>query len=255
MPYDPATNPLNSREWVFPVLEVFHISCFAASIGLITVVNLRLWGSVFAGTTAKALNRQLFLWTLAGLTIVLLAGMMLWQAITKERFYRAQFFLTFFLCWIILGTLLAYYFSSAGPCFYGFYSNDTHNPFIPLMSYLDDHAPSWIIELQKVLLMQLLSGSLIFGGGVSAMPSMHLSMATLFYLVCSKHNKWLGRFALGYLVLILIGCVHLAWHYAVDCYVGIIVTAMIWWGVGRVLRGVRYETETQRLLTSGYSNE
>ena len=91
MPYDPATNPLNSREWVFPVLEVFHISCFAASIGLITVVNLRLWGSVFAGTTAKALNRQLFLWTLAGLTIVLLAGMMLFTTDPYRYYYNPAF--------------------------------------------------------------------------------------------------------------------------------------------------------------------
>jgi len=91
MPYDPSTNPLNSQEWIFPVLEIFHISCFAASIGLIAIVDLRLWGAVFPGTTAKELNRQLFLWTLAGLSIVLLAGMMLFTTDPYRYSYNPAF--------------------------------------------------------------------------------------------------------------------------------------------------------------------
>ena len=91
MPYDPSTNPLNSQEWIFPVLEVFHISFFAASIGLVSVVNLRLWGAVFNNTSAAELNRKLFLWTLAGLTVVLVAGMMLFTTDPYRYFYNSAF--------------------------------------------------------------------------------------------------------------------------------------------------------------------
>lgn len=91
MPYDPSTNPLNSQEWIFPVLEVFHISFFAASIGLISVVNLRLWGVVFDKTPVPDLNRKLFLWTLAGLTVVLVAGMMLFTTDPYRYFYNPAF--------------------------------------------------------------------------------------------------------------------------------------------------------------------
>jgi len=91
MPYDPSTNPLNSQEWIFPVLEVFHISFFAASIGLISVVNLRLWGVVFDKTPVDDLNRKLFLWTLAGLTVVLVAGMMLFTTDPYRYFYNPAF--------------------------------------------------------------------------------------------------------------------------------------------------------------------
>ena len=91
MNFDPATNPLNAHEWIFPFLEVIHISCFALSIGLISVVNLRLAGATFAETTAQELNRRLFLWTLAGLTLVITAGMLLFTTDPLRYFYNRSF--------------------------------------------------------------------------------------------------------------------------------------------------------------------
>lgn len=91
VPYDPETNPLNSQEWVFPVLEVVHISCFALSVGLISVVNLRFTGAAFPRTTTLDLDRKLFLWTLAGLALVLTAGMMLFTMDPYRYFYNSAF--------------------------------------------------------------------------------------------------------------------------------------------------------------------
>jgi hypothetical protein len=91
MPYDPTTNPLNSKEWIFPVLEIAHISCFALSVGLVSVVNLRLAGAAFPRSRAVELNRQLFLWTLAGLVIVLTSGMMLFTTDPYRYFYNPAF--------------------------------------------------------------------------------------------------------------------------------------------------------------------
>jgi hypothetical protein len=91
MPYDPTTNPLNSAEWIFPTLEVFHISFFAASIGLISVVNLRLANLTLKEIPVKQLNRKLFLWTLGGLTVVLLAGMMLFTTDPYRYYYNSGF--------------------------------------------------------------------------------------------------------------------------------------------------------------------
>ncbi len=179
-----------------------------------------------------------FLARIYGLWFFVLAAVIIWQAITKERYYRMQFLLTFMVSWIILGTIMAYYFSSAGPCFYNTYVSATDNPYLPLMVYLYHAAPPWVIELQNTLLTYLQSNTLIFGGGVSAMPSMHLSMAALCFLICSKHNRWLGLCTFLYMIAILIASVHLAWHYAIDGYVAIIGTILIWYCVGLVLRFV-----------------
>jgi hypothetical protein len=40
----------------------------------------------------------------------------------------------------------------------------------------------------------------------------------------------------AFLLVILIGSVHLGWHYAIDGYVGIIGTLILWWACGRLLR-------------------
>src|SRR5947209_12054904 len=91
MPYDPASNPLNSQEWIFPFLEVVHIGCLAMSVGLISVINLKLIGTALPKTSAPELNKKLFLWMLAGLSIVLLAGMMLFTTDPLRYYYNPGF--------------------------------------------------------------------------------------------------------------------------------------------------------------------
>jgi hypothetical protein len=46
----------------------------------------------------------------------------------------------------------------------------------------------------------------------------------------------LGRAFLAFLALMLLGSVHLGWHYAIDGYAGIAGTIVLWWGCGRLLR-------------------
>jgi hypothetical protein len=60
-------------------------------------------------------------------------------------------------------------------------------------------------------------------------------MATLFALVCWRTKRWLGIIMTIYAVVIMIGSVHLAWHYVVDGYVGALGMLLVWWAVGRVL--------------------
>ena len=41
------------------------------------------------------------------------------------------------------------------------------------------------------------------------------------------HRKF-GHIMLAFLICILVGSVHLAWHYAVDAYAGIIIAIILW---------------------------
>jgi hypothetical protein len=52
----------------------------------------------------------------------------------------------------------------------------------------------------------------------------------LLYLMAKERfgDGWLSWITLGYLILILVGSVHLAWHYLVDGIIAIVLTYPIW---------------------------
>jgi hypothetical protein len=74
-----------------------------------------------------------------------------------------------------------------------------------------------------------------FGAGISAMPSLHVTIAMLSFLAVRTYSdsivlKWVsGLFGL----CIFIGSVHLGWHYAWDGLFGIFAVIAIWWATGR----------------------
>lgn len=88
------------------------------------------------------------------------------------------------------------------------------------------------LQVQEILLSAYRSGARGLGMGISAFPSMHVSLAFLFFLVSRRLSFRLGWFALAYLGVIVLGSIHLGYHYAVDCYAAIIGTYLIWKATG-----------------------
>jgi hypothetical protein len=158
-----------------------------------------------------------------------------WQAFSlRDRHLRLQFFYSLLLTWILLGTVSAMYFSSAGPCYYGRLVTGP-DPFAPLMDYLyaaNDQYEVWALTVQEMLWGYYTTGDIEIGSGISAMPSMHVAMVFIFVLLGFRTAKWLGWLFLAY--LIQIGSVHLAWHYAIDGYGAMIGAAFFWWISGRL---------------------
>ncbi|RMD64290.1 MAG: hypothetical protein D6826_02825 [Alphaproteobacteria bacterium] len=176
-----------------------------------------------------------YVYAIPWLTLVIFAQF--WHTFTLER-GRMQFLLTYLLCWILLGTLAATAFSSTGPAFYGqIYPGP--NPYAPLMDYLNAVAAEYRLPSalgQQYLWNAYVEDYLHEGSGISAMPSMHISMAFLFVLACWRRHRLLRWISVAFLIVMLIGSVHLAWHYAIDGYVSILGTGAIWWLVGLILR-------------------
>jgi hypothetical protein len=164
----------------------------------------------------------------------------LWQAWDGDHMRRRRFLLTFVLSWIVLGTGLATLVSSAGPCFYK-YLVPGQDPYADLLSYLDRihvqnplHARQWQIVLWVVYKMPTPEPYT----RISAMPSMHVAMPVLYTLSAWPRSRVLGVLCAAFALVIMVGSVHLGWHYAVDGEVSILAVCGLWWVAGRITRRV-----------------
>jgi len=174
------------------------------------------------------------------LWIVLLYIVLFWQAFTtRDARLRMQFFLSFVLTWMLLGSLLATLFSSGGPVYYGRLTG-LPDPYMPLMDYLHaaaDVGVIWVLTVHDALWKSQMMGVYDFGSGISAMPSIHVSTAVLIALFGWRVDRRLGIAFTVFALVIMIGSVHLAWHYAIDGYVATVLTILIWrfcgWWVDR----------------------
>lgn len=146
-----------------------------------------------------------------------------------DRELRLRYFKAFFAIWTVNGVLLAIAFASVGPCFAGALLGNHH--FADQMDYLHRANAQWPIlslEVQQQLIEWHSRGSAELGRGISAMPSMHVSLAFLFFLGARRINRTMGIVFGLYAAAILIGSVHLAYHYAVDGYLSIVTTLLLW---------------------------
>lgn len=144
---------------------------------------------------------------------------------TRDDRLQARGLFVFFVSWVVLGTILAFAGASVGPILYDqFYHHDTFRDLLNKLDRVDRKH-----HLDVGLVVKYLSDSNEvpkLGGGIAAMPSMHVAVAYLGCLVCNQRGgavlsvvSWLFFFA------ILLGSIDLGWHYLVD---GIVSVAGVW---------------------------
>lgn len=182
-----------------------------------------------------------------GFWFLVLAFVMAWQAFAmRDPRLRLQYFYATFLTWILLGSVGAILFSSAGPCYFGRVVGGP-DPYGPLMAYLrhaDQQFAVLSVATQEMLWSIHTQRDLLIGSGISAMPSLHVAMALLFALVGWRHSRPVGIFFTGFFFLIALGSVHLGWHYAVDGLAAIAGAWLIWKGSGWLARRTAAEPRT-----------
>lgn len=148
---------------------------------------------------------------------------------------RIQFVACFCLCWVVLGNFIATLASSVGPIFWEHYV-DVPNPYETLMATLQNVsntvAPLFCLDIAQTLLDWQNDDNLVDLSGPSSMPSVHVAMVVLFMFHSWNHNKFLFPITVFYCALTLIGSFVLAWHYAIDGYVSIILMYIMWKLVG-----------------------
>lgn len=154
----------------------------------------------------------------------------IWQAVHGREPVRLQFLLSFVLSWALLGTVAAVSLSSAGPAFFGNVASGP-DPYVPLMAYL--HSVNDWVPLHALANQERLWQTYRHWGGITAMPSMHLAITTIVALTAIRSHRRLAWIAVPWWLMMMLGSIHLGWHYAIDSYAGTLAAAAIWWLCGR----------------------
>jgi hypothetical protein len=160
-------------------------------------------------------------------------GLIALVALNGNRELRHRYFWTLAIAFCVLGTIAATAFSSVGPVFYErFFHVDRY---AALMEMIHSSAVGdYMHEATGYLYANYMNGGHGAGTGISAMPSMHLAVATLNALMLGRLHRMLGVAGWIYVAVILFGSVYLGWHYAIDGYVSIAFVALVWWLIGRL---------------------
>jgi hypothetical protein len=190
----------------------------------------RLLQPLLGGTLPTAVIDALYYGWIPGMLLVFC-----WQiGTTKRAALRMRFLSSFLLCWIVIGTVLAMALSSAGPIYFGRITG-LPDPYQPLLAHLHRVAgevPLFVLSTQDMLWQAYQHRATTVGGGISAMPSMHVAIAVLMALFGWRLGRRAGILFTAFAVITMLGSVHLGWHYAVDGYLAGIVAALIWCAVG-----------------------
>ena len=148
---------------------------------------------------------------------------------------KRRFFLSYAMAWSLVGGVMAIIFASVGPVFAEVLIGNDH--FAAQLAYLHAaHAqvPVLTVPVQEMLLQRFAVDDSSLGSGISAMPSMHVGIATLFWLAMREVGPRLGRIFGVFTFLIWVGSFHLAYHYAADGIVSFAAICAIWWASRRI---------------------
>ncbi len=146
---------------------------------------------------------------------------------------RDTFMVSYVLIWALGGNLLGTVFASGGPVYYaGLGYGDDFAPLISALQSANQISPIPALEVHELLWKGYIGEGPAHG--ISAMPSMHLASSALLTLYGFRISRWLGWALVAFTATMLLGSVLLAWHYAIDGYLGILLAIAVWAGVTRL---------------------
>ena len=240
-----------------PVLLLlpFFFAAFTAAKNIIPIINPFSW-DVTLSNWDRTLHLGFHPWEwlhepLAALGLTLLISfcyrlwfivkviVIYWQAfsLTNES-RREEFFVALIATWIINGFILATLLSSAGPIYFHLVVSGSNSPYLSLIEYLRE-VQIYDLPVQEGLWDAYSNRTAEPLSGISAAPSMHVSVACLYALHGWRYGGIIRWGFLAFLFVTFVGSIHLAWHYAIDGYIAILSTSLIWVATKKLLRWAR----------------
>jgi len=163
-------------------------------------------------------------------------GMVLLAALHANQLLHLRYLVALAFVTLVVGTLMAALFSSVGPIFYDEFLGGRR--YAGLMEALrqspyNEH----VLRYSDYLLKNYRANNPALGSGISAMPSMHVAVATLNAFYLARLNRWLGVAGWAFAIFILFGSIYTGWHYSVDGYIAMLTVAVIWRRTAATLDG------------------
>ncbi len=139
-----------------------------------------------------------------------------------------RFILLYIFTWVGLGNLFALGFLSAGPVYFDRLYGGAY--FAPLLAGLDQAqiSASGVGRLIDHLWMAYESGAQQLGSGISAFPSVHVGMATVFALYLFERHRYFLPLSITIAGTYQFLSVYQGWHYAIDGYFSILAIVALW---------------------------
>lgn len=125
---------------------------------------------------------------------------------------KSAMMLTYFLLWSLIGPLVHSLMPAAGPLFYerlGYGDRFADLQMVPETKQVADYL--WLIYASK----QFGAGS-----GISAMPSLHVTMSVWTAMALHANVRWFAVPAALFAALVFLLSIALGWHYAIDGIAG-----------------------------------
>jgi hypothetical protein len=168
-----------------------------------------------------------------------------------SRRLTATFFTSLMLSWLIGGIGMAYLLSAAGPVFAHLTDPALSDRFAPLRTELIRilGPENLVITSQRYLAAGMKEKIALKGGGISAMPSMHIATATIL-VIAARKSGWLPL-AIWFWSMTFFGSVYLGYHYAVDAPIAAIVAVVCWKMTGSIYRGLAGQGPAQGAVQLG----
>ncbi len=155
----------------------------------------------------------------------------------QQRVRRTM--ILYLLGWVLIGNVMALSGMSVGPIFYDRVLGTTR--FADLAKALVDAKQFGFLEVQSFLWDNYVGNRQSIGSGISAFPSVHVSIAMVSALYLGERFKFLAPVGAAFVVVILFLSVYSGYHYAIDGFVSIAVMGAVWFWLRRKQHAVSSE--------------
>jgi hypothetical protein len=200
--------PLVVPFWADPMLAAWDRALFGGVDGYVLAHDFAPW---FEAEWAALLYMPVW-----AITMILFPTFVV--LVERDRARKLRYLRLYVLCWVALGLITAALFSSAGPIYYEQVTDEPGFSELRARMAAVGFDQTAVRALQDGLwsAYEADDGQQLRGSGISAFPSMHVAVATLWACYLAERFRWLAPLGVAYAAVILFLSVFTGWHYAVD---------------------------------------